>query len=545
MIELRDYQWESVHAVEAAWGFGVARPVVVLPTGAGKTISITKLVERWMANEANVRRRTLVVAHRDELLQQTMAKLRSAMPQQRIGLVKANADQVGAPVVVASVQTLRSQARRARLRGVGLVVVDECHHAVAQTYRDVLEHYGCMDGRAVALGVTATLSRGDGASLGQVWDAVVYERDIKWMIRRGYLVEPRGLTVTVEDLDLRQVRRTAGDYAEGQLGEALTQSLAPERIVDAWREHAKDRPTLLFAPTVAFASLMVERFAEAGVSAGIVHGGQSTDERRRTLADFSAGHIQVLCNCMVLTEGTDLPLASCVVVARPTTHAGLYIQMVGRVLRLYPGKTDALVLDVVGVTKRHALASLVDLIGETEVAQKGEAEPAEVLDDPDDETQGSGEPLPRPVMWGATVATEVDLFHGQRATWLRTRAGAWFIPTGTRYVAVVGGAAPGTWDVVATSRAGRGSAWVVQGIEDLGYAMAHAESVITERESMIAARTTAWRKRPASAKQARYARSFGAWLGPDATGGQASDAIEVAKASARIDPYLPTHARVI
>jgi len=540
----RDYQREAHEAVRKAWADGVQRPAVVLPTGAGKTVVIadvttTELAERDKGLAVG---RVLVLAHRDELLRQAMNKIRDVAPGLRVGVVKGTEDGVGAPVVVASVPTLRHEARRARVRGVGLVIVDECHHATAASYLSILNHYGCFDaGGARALGFTATMSRGDGVGLGEVWQEVVYQRDIKYMITRGFLVKPRGVYVRVEDLDLSKVRKSGGDYSEGQLGEALAASMAPERIVDAYREHALGRSTLVFVPTVEFAHLMAQRFTDAGVTARVVSGAQPEDECRRYIAEFRAGKVSVLINCMKLTEGTDLPIASCVVIARPTMHAGLYIQMVGRVLRTHPGKTDALVLDVVGASKRHALAGLVDLIGERSVEEDGsddEDKPERELLDDEERGEDYGE---RAWLDGLLVAEDVDLFHGQQARWQRTYGGHWFVAApGDRFITVIPSLSGGDdWDVISVHRSYIGeSDWIAQGVSEIGYAMAHGEGVISQ-DLGYAKRQATWRKKPASEAQRWRVRRNGLVLPEGASSGEASDLINIAEASRRLDPYVP------
>jgi len=536
-----DHQREAVEATRKAWAAGMMRPAVVLPTGSGKTLPIAELAKIDLREGSA---RVLVLAHRDELIRQAVEEIKGAAPYLRVGVCKAGEDQVGAPVVVASVQTLRHETRRRRVRNVGLVIVDECHHATAPTYREILDHYGCFGSGARAVGFTATMSRGDGVGLGSVWQDVVYERDIKYMITRGFLVPPRGVYVRVDDLDLSKVRKTGGDYGEGALGEALAASMAPERIVDAYREHAPGKPSLLFVPTVAFATLMVERFATAGVSARIVHGAQSPEERRAALAAFKAGRVSVLVNCMVLTEGTNLPLAECVIIARPTTHVGLYVQMVGRVLRKYPGKREAIVLDVVGVSKRHALAGLVDLVGERDEVGRKEAEEVGEVDDLELDESENGSYIQRAWLDGALVSEDVDLFHGQRARWQRTHGGYWFIATSHRFLTVIPSPLAGAWDVVSVDRSRVGdSDWVIRGVDDLGYAMAHAESVIGNQEAALAKRAATWRKRPVSTDQGRRLGRYGVVAETLATSGEASDLMNVWDASTRIDPRVPLAVR--
>ena len=243
-------------AVRRAWSDGIRRPAVVLPTGAGKTVVFAALAK--IMRELGVR--AGVLAHRDELIQQAVDKIRTVAPDLRVGVVKADRREIhGRDVVVASVQSLARPARRAELAraGLRLLIVDEAHHAVADTYMAVLRDLGCFETDpmigAYALGVTATLGRTDRVALGQVWQDVVYKRDIIDLIRQGYLVNAKGVRVRVEGLDLRSVRRTGGDWQGAALSEAMHAALAPEAIARAYVEHAKDRSGVLFAPGVAMA----------------------------------------------------------------------------------------------------------------------------------------------------------------------------------------------------------------------------------------------------------------------------------------------------
>lgn len=544
MIALREYQREAVAAVYSAWSRGVRRPAIVLPTGAGKTVVISDIVRALV----EIGERSLVMAHREEIIGQTVNKLRSVLDQRyRVGVVKGERDEVGADVVVATVQTLRHQARRDRLRNVGLVVVDECHHATADSYRRVLDHYG----NARALGVTATMSRADGDALGAIWEGVVYRRSVADLIELGFLVRPVGYTVTVEDLDLTQVRRSRGDYQDGALGEALSDSMAPGKIIEAWHEHAAGTQTILFAPTVAFAELMAETFRGAGIKADVVHGKQSFGQRGAVLEAFTRGDLTVICNCMVLTEGTDLPIAQTAVIARPTTHHGLYVQMVGRVLRPYPGKANAIVLDVAGAAKRHSLNAHVDLDGTaprelTEKLDGDELEPEERLDE-DTATEAidfAGE-FGAIYRDGRLVTEHVDLFHQSGAAWNRTYRGTWFLEVGTRergrYIVLVQRGAE--WSVAeVTRRAGQntnrgptGSAWIACGIPDLGYAMAIAEADVGWQEHELADKSRGWRNKGVSERQREQLTRFGLILPAGGRAAEASALIGRHIASERID----------
>lgn len=552
-IKLRQYQLDAVAAAHKAHQQGVRRPAEVLATGAGKSIIIAEIA-RTSRHGAAGGKRTVIVAHREELVEQNAQKVRDVAPDLRTGVVMGTRNETQGHVISASVLSLVSPLRRAQLRDVGLVIVDEAHHAAADSYLAVLRHFGCFDEgsgqskgiNARALGFTATMKRGDLKALGDVWQDVVYVKDTAELIAEGHLVRPIGVRVRVEDLDLRKVRRSQGDYSAAGLGREIEDSLAPKKIVEAMREHAADRQTILFAPLVRTAEVIRDALREGGFTAEVVSAKTPKDERRRLLEAYRDGRVQVLCNAMVFTEGTDLPMSSCVVIARPTQNPALFVQMVGRGLRLWPGKTDCIVLDVVGATGRHRLAAPVELWGEegldreeleADAPDLGEEEIAALddLDDLDEQQQldsllGLDEPQYRD---GKLVHEVVDLFEGSDSGWMRTYAGVWFLATAERYVAVLPRAAGG-YAVVAMSRTRTGdSRWVMEHVSEIGTAMAHAVGDVPDNERGNA--VDVWDARLVR----RRARDMGLFVPEGATPGEIRKMITVGLASARIDANLP------
>ncbi|MFE4311527.1 DEAD/DEAH box helicase [Streptomyces sp. NPDC056891] len=413
----RPYQLDAIKALQEGWANGRTRLAVVLPTGAGKTVAFAHLAHQMLDNLNG--RRALVIAHREELLEQAASKLLAVDPMLRVGIVKAQRDDhADADVIVASVQTLAVARRREAIQDVGLIIVDECHHAAARTYMEVLEHFGAWRGTPTA-GFTATMARTDGG-LAEVWEDVVFTLDILDMISDGYLCDVRGKRITVDTLDLNAVRTRGGDLVDGQLGRALEDSGALDAIAKAYVDHAPDRPGVVFTPTVATAQAAAESLRSVGVKAAPVWGDMGRDERRETIARYNGGDLQVLTNCAVLTEGFDAPRTSCVVVARPTKSPGLYVQMVGRGLRPAPGKTDALVLDVMGASTRHKLASMVDLTAR----DLDEVEEGRSLREVAEEAAVAAE---RRQLAARVEAEEINLFGSSGVRWLRTPAGIWFI----------------------------------------------------------------------------------------------------------------------
>lgn len=529
-LTLRDYQTKMIEDFGGGWAAGARRIAGVLPTGGGKTVIFGKVALDEVENGGRV----CVLVHRDELARQAVSKVRLMAPGVQVGTVKAEVDEYNAPIVVASVQTIVKESRQARIGIRDLVIVDECHHATAKSYTTILDRFGCFDSGARALGVTATLMRGDGAALGDVWETVVEGPDILDMIRGGHLVDPKGVRVDVADLDFSKVRKTAGDYSEHDLGEALEASMAPEVTAEAYLEHAKDKSGIIFTPTVETARLFADAFNDAGIVTAVVWGAMPTDERRKVLKDFDEGRIQVLSNCMVLTEGFDSPRAEVCVIARPTASAPLYIQMVGRVLRPFPGKRGALILDVVGAGARHVLQTLATLAGSKKL--DGVSEGQTLLEAWDAEEDEIGGGLASPYYHGPAEAKEFDLFGGSRQAWLRTDGGYWFIPTPTRYIALA--PMPDGSYTVLSYNIGRGGDYIAKDVPDLSLAMSFGEADITPEESVIAKREASWRKRRASEKTIAFARRLRIECDPSMKGGEVSNMIAAKLASQRIDAKL-------
>src|SRR6266702_1568195 len=353
----RPYQYEAVAALLAATARGAQRPLLVLPTGTGKTIVFALLVQQR-------RGRSLILAHRDELIQQAVDKLHLVDPTLALGVVQAERDEHTAPIVVASVQTLSRRPRLARLvPDFQTIVIDEAHHAPAPSYRRILEycHAWRADGPLV-VGVTATPARGDRQSLRQVFDGIVYQKTLVEMMQAGYLVDLRAMQVLLH-ADFDTLRTRHGDFVEAELETLLLEAKAPAQVLAAFQAHAAARKALLFTPTVALAYAMADTFRTAGIPAEALDGTTPGTTRRAILRRLHTGETRVVANCAVLTEGFDEPSVDCIIVARPTQSALLYQQMLGRGTRTYPGKSDCLLLDVVGVSTRHTLHTTATLFG--------------------------------------------------------------------------------------------------------------------------------------------------------------------------------------
>lgn len=360
MTDLREYQTDTVIEILHAWSGGIQRPAVILPTGAGKTVAFAKLVT-VLNRRGN---RPAILVNRDELVRQTVTKLLAADPTLLVGVVQGKRNELDADVVVASIQTISREARLAKIPPGRFthLIADECHYAAAPSWRRVLDYFDVP-----TVGFTATMTRADNKGLGEIWTDVVFERDTQWAIEQGFLVPVEARTVTLEDLDLSKVKKSGGDFADGDLGRAMSQAGAGPLIARAYSEFCRNeagdlRRGICFAPTIETAESFLQDFRDAGIPTELVIGSTPTAERQAKYSETASGRNVVLMSVGVLTTGFDLPAVEVAVIARPTKAKGLFIQMCGRALRLSPetGKTSALILDVVGST-RLGLAGVVDL----------------------------------------------------------------------------------------------------------------------------------------------------------------------------------------
>ena len=228
-----------------------------------------------------------------------------------------------------------------------LLLIDECHHCPATTYRKIIDAYP----DAVLLGLTATPCRGDGRGLGSIFEVIIECPQVAELIEQGFLVRTR--VYAPVDPDLRGVKTVAGDYVENQLADRMDQPKLVGDIVTHWHKFGERRRTVAFAVSVSHSVHIRDEFIRSGVRAEHIDGGTPKDERDASLARLASGEIDLISNCMVLTEGWDMPEVGCCILARPTKKMGLYRQMIGRVLRPTNGKPDAIILDHSGAVFRH------------------------------------------------------------------------------------------------------------------------------------------------------------------------------------------------
>jgi len=370
---LRPYQEAAVSdACKALDKHG--NTIVVAPTGAGKTIMLSALIrERYKQGN-----RVLVLQHRDELVTQNMFKFQKFNNHLCPSVVNGNLKFWGGHVVFAMIQTI-SRDRNLRDRPkFDMVVVDESHHAAANTYLKVINAVKDDNPKAEIVGFTATPNRGDGKGLRNVFNNCSHYIEITTLIREGFLVPPKSYVIDCGVGDqLNNVSRKGNDFDMEQVEAIMNHKVINDKVVTEWMDHADGRKTVVFCSTIKHAEDLLESFVEYDVDAKLVTGDTLKDERAETLHELAYGDLQVVVNVSVLTEGFDAPAVSCIVLMRPCSQKGTMVQMIGRGLRTidpeeFPGvvKTDCVVLDFgTSVLTHGSLEDAVDL----DDREKGEA----------------------------------------------------------------------------------------------------------------------------------------------------------------------------
>jgi superfamily II DNA or RNA helicase len=365
---LRPYQEDAVAGAQRELADNRST-LIVMPTGSGKTKVMTEIARR------RSRDRILVLAHRDELLQQARSRFGHDCGE-TIGLDQADFFGGDERIIVGSIQTVSQPHRLERFpkERFDLVMIDEAHHSPATSYQRVIDYFGS----AKILGVTATPDRADEKAMGQIFDSVAFLYEIEDAIRDGYLCDVTCSRITIAGLDLSTVKTVAGDLNQGQLDAIMKVEENLLAVADATMREAGDRKTVVFTTSVDNAKRLAEIMnRHRRDCARSVDGKTEIFERRGLLADFDDGKFQFLTNVGIATEGWDCPSVACVAMARPTKSRALYAQCVGRGLRPHPSKPDGcLILDFVGNSGKHKLASALDVLGgkytedEEEIAQE-------------------------------------------------------------------------------------------------------------------------------------------------------------------------------
>ena len=491
----------------------------VAPTGAGKTIMLSAVTgESIKDSDAKV----CILAHRDELTAQNRAKFERVVPNVGTSVVDAYEKSWGGQVTFAMVPTLARSSNLDGMPRLDLLVIDEAHHAVAASYRRIIDRVRDANPEARVFGVTATPNRGDRKGLREVFDNVADQISLGELIASGHLVPPRTFVIDVGVQDeLKSVRKTSSDFDMSEVANIMDRAPVTEEVIRHWKEKAGDRQTVIFCSTVEHAAHVRDAFQAAGISAALIHGEMPSETRKSVLADYAGGKIRVIVNVAVLTEGWDHPPTSCVVLLRPSSYKSTMIQMVGRGLRTvdpeeFPGvvKTDCVVLDFGTSSLIHGtLEQDVDLDGKT---SSGEAPTkacpscgadiplasgeCPICGDAFDEEEGGPGVTATPL--SGFLMTEIDLLKRSSFEWvdlfdteealMATGFNAW------------GGIFwfEGQWYAVGGRK---NAATRLLGIGERSVCLAQADDWLNEHETDESAfKTRGWLNQPATEKQLKY-----------------------------------------
>lgn len=373
-IALRDYQHSALIAVIKEFEAGVRRQLIVIPTGGGKTI-VMAAVAKYFNKTA------LLIAHRDELLQHALKDFQVYWPDADIGFFKAETKDLNHQIILGSTQTccIPKNLTQLKEKGFDILMIDETHHASAETYQRIIRELDFVSGtKKLLIGVTATPMRSDKKEIGNFFDKIVYSKTATDLINAGYLSPVSGRRI-LTSFNLNGVRTHMGDFAVGELASVVNTKERNKFVVDKFKEHALSRKALVFCVDVKHCYDLASAFNAQGIVAEAVWGKMDKNKRKLILSKFSKGKIQVISSCGILTEGFDEPSIQAIVMARPTKSKGLYIQMAGRGLRKHPGKEDCLVLDF--TDRYHNLNTVINLrkaIPEAKYIEEGE--PHKIID---------------------------------------------------------------------------------------------------------------------------------------------------------------------
>lgn len=339
---LREYQEQGVSNIRDAFRRGRRSVAFVAPTGSGKTV-----VMSYIANGAKAKgNRMTILVHRQELVRQTAKALEQfGVPHSFI--VAGEREWPETPVQIAMVATL---VNRMNVAPPDLLMVDECHHGMADSYLQILQRYP----EAKVLGLTATPQRLDGKGLGAIFEELVMGPTVQDLIDRGFLCQPL-YYAPPSDLDMKGVAKRGGDFSRGQSEERVDRPTITGSAVEHYQKICPGVPAVAFCVTVKHAEHVRDQFIAAGIPSASIDGTLDDDSREDRVTALAEGRIKVLTSVDVISEGFDLPVCGAAILLRPTESLGLHLQQIGRILRPAEGKT-AFVLDHVGNCMRHGLA---------------------------------------------------------------------------------------------------------------------------------------------------------------------------------------------
>lgn len=515
MFTLRPYQQEAIAAVQRDWAAGLTDVLVTAATGTGKTEMFLALLADELQRQP--RARALLLCHRRELIEQPLERLALRFPDLALkaGIVMAERDECDRQIVAATVQTLADPARLDALLRHGAMdylIRDEAHRAVTPTDMAIFERLRFANPGMKHLGVTATPIRADGKGLRAVYQKESFHYGIREAVKGGALVPPKWLAIQT-GISLAKVSQHDGDYSASSLADVYETANCFDLVVESHRKYADGRQAMAFTPSVAGAYDLAQRFTDAGYPAGAADGTTGKRDRAEVLRDFRAGRLAVLVNCMLWTEGIDVPNVSCIHQVRPTKSDGAYVQMIGRGLRAAPGKSDCVILDYAPVEARN-IVMLGDVLGvdarkDVYIEEVAEGEVAGGLTFDGAIKWLTGNPM-------ELVSRELDYLDLNPFAW--HRQGGWLtLGLGEasdgvdRALAIqVGEGSCVLWGVAKRDGAATIVARLCEG--DLADVTDEADALIAKHaNALLAAKGKQWRKQPPSDAQAAFGKRLGVW----------------------------------
>ena len=364
-MQLREYQTEAIDNLRNSLQKGSRSPLLVMPTGAGKTVVFAEISKRLRKNKHNV----LILVHRKELIDQASKKLKAIKVSH--GIIAANYQPKNSSIQIASVQTLVRRLNTNKFTP-HYIIIDEAHHAAAGSWDKILTNFS----DAYRIGCTATPVRLDGRGLKDYFDDLIPSYSISKLIEQKYLA-PYKVYAPPLNLNLKKVKVLGGDFQKKDLEEKMEQRNIVGDAVQQYKKHADGLPAIAFCISVKHAEKVCKRFNDAGYKSAIVHGDMPLKQREEVIGGLGNGKIQVLTSVDVISEGTDCPNVSVAILLRATKSEGLYLQQVGRILRPQENKT-AIILDHVNATRTHGFVDDErewSLYSEKKSRKKGEVAP--------------------------------------------------------------------------------------------------------------------------------------------------------------------------
>lgn len=346
MPTLHPYQQQAVNNVISR--FSTNKSVMLqMPTGTGKTHVFCEIIK-------NVNKRTLVLVHTRELVEQIQQRL-LAFGIKAGTIMAGTIQQPHLMVQIASIQTLTKRDIAYWPTKVSLIVIDEAHHATAHSYQSILQNYSQSDVKI--LGVTATPYRMNNSGFKGTFETLIESLPMNHFIEQGYLSGFRHLATASPELSRIKIDKITNDYDLTELGYLMSQETIMSDLIESYIKHGNNQQCIVFAVNRYHSKAIVERYKEVGISAAYIDSKTPKEERKTIIAQFKAGKIKVLSNVQIFTEGFDCPDISVVQLARPTQSLVLYMQMVGRGLRKKQDGSQALILDNAGLWKKHGLVT--------------------------------------------------------------------------------------------------------------------------------------------------------------------------------------------